>query len=192
MPPSQTALGQLLQARREALGYSRARVGELIGIKPGTIEGWELGRVTRPPIHDVLRLTRYLEIPATDIERAVFADAGDVPERADAGQEEAAIAARRRRPRGGVPLLEAAYRLFGWASDADAAKALGATADQVQSWRSGAAQMAFSEYMVLASMIGVAAAASMNGDNARIADISAAAAELGVDLTPRTPATATG
>jgi transcriptional regulator with XRE-family HTH domain len=192
VPPSQTALGQLLQARREALGYSRARVGELIGIKPGTIEGWELGRVTRPPIHDVLRLTRYLEIPATDIERAVFADAGDVPERAEVGHHEAAIAGRRRRPRGGVPLLEAAYRLFGWASDADAAEALGATADQVQSWRTGTAQMAFSEYMVLASMIGVAAAASMNGDNARIADISAAAAELGVDLTPRTPATATG
>ena len=59
MPPSQTALGQLLQARREALGYSRARVGELIGIKPGTSEGWELGRGKRPPIHDVLRLARY-------------------------------------------------------------------------------------------------------------------------------------
>ena len=73
-----------------------------------------------------------------------------------------------------------------------AAEALGATADQVQSWRTGTAQMAFSEYMVLASMIGVAAAASINGDNARIADISAAAVELGVDLTPRSPATATG
>ena len=190
MPPSQTALGQLLQARREALGYSRARVGELIGIKPGTIEGWELGRVTRPPIHDVLRLTRYLEIPAGDIERAVFADAGDVPER-DAVQEETAIAGRRRRPRG-VPLLEAAYRLFGWTSDGDAADALGATADQVRGWRDGSAQMAFSEYMVLASMIGVAAAESMNGNNARIADLSGAAAALGVDFTPKAPVTATG
>lgn len=192
MPPSQTALGQLLQARREALGYSRARVGELIGIKPGTIEGWELGRVTRPPIHDVLRLTRYLEIPATDIERAVFADAGEVPERAAVSEDEGALAARRRRPRGGVPLLEAAYRLFGWASDADAAEALGATADQVRGWRDGSAQMAFSEYMVLASMIGMAAAAAIDGDNSRIADLSGAAAALGVDFTPKAPATATG
>ena len=192
MPPSQTALGQLLQARREALGYSRARVGELIGIKPGTIEGWELGRVTRPPIHDVLRLTRYLEIPATDVERAVFADAGEVPERPAVDTEAAAAMSRRRRPRGSVPLLEAAYRLFGWVSDADAAEALGATPDVVRSWRDGSAQMAFSEYMVLASMIGVAAAEAMNGDNARIADLSAAAAELGVDLIPRPKATATG
>ncbi len=46
--PRQTALSRLLQDRREAAGYSRARVGELIGIKPGTIEGWELGRVTKP------------------------------------------------------------------------------------------------------------------------------------------------
>ena len=46
MSPRQTALGRLLQERREAAGYSRARVGELVGIKPGTIEGWELGRFT--------------------------------------------------------------------------------------------------------------------------------------------------
>ena len=47
MSPPQTALGRLLQERREAAGFSRARVGELVGIKPGTIEGWELGWRTR-------------------------------------------------------------------------------------------------------------------------------------------------
>ena len=186
MPPSQTTLGQLLQERREAHGYSRARVGDRIGIKPGTIEGWELGRVTRPPIHDVLRLARYLEIPMDDIERAVFADAGDVPERVDL-DEVTAVGQRRRRARGGVPLLEAAFRLFSWKSDADAADALSATPEHVRSWRDGSAQMAFSEYMVLASMIGVAAAQAMNSDS-RSPELTAAAEALGVAVGPRAAA----
>src|SRR3954449_12503981 len=83
MSPRQTALGRLLQERREAAGYSRTRAGELVGIKPGTIEGWELGRVARPPIHDVLRLARFLRISADEIQDAVFADAGDVTEAAN-------------------------------------------------------------------------------------------------------------
>src|SRR5436190_23820726 len=74
----QTALGKLLQERREAAGYSRARAGELVGIKPGTIEGWELGRVARPPIHDVLRMAHFLGIPPEEISAAVFEDAGAV------------------------------------------------------------------------------------------------------------------
>src|SRR5437588_12587883 len=76
--PRQTALGKLLQERREAAGYSRARAGELVGIKPGTIEGWELGRVARPPIHDVLRMAHFLGIPPEEISAAVFEDAGAV------------------------------------------------------------------------------------------------------------------
>src|ERR671910_1797254 len=78
MSPRQTALGRLLQDRRESAGYSRIRIGELVGIKPGTIEGWELGRVARPPIHDVLRIAHFLRIPPDEIQGAVFADAGEV------------------------------------------------------------------------------------------------------------------
>src|SRR5437762_1820628 len=74
----QTALGKLLQERREAAGYSRARAGEFVGIKPGTIEGWELGRVARPPIHDVLRMAHFLQISPEEINSAVFEDAGEV------------------------------------------------------------------------------------------------------------------
>ena len=185
MSPRQTALGRLLQDRRESAGYSRTRVGELVGVKPGTIEGWELGRVARPPIHDVLRLAHFLGIPADDIQRAVFADAGDVPTAEEhPGQKERKKAGRR--AGGAVPLLEAAFRLFGWRDDGDAADALGTSPDEVRAWRRGEKQMAFADYLTLTSMIGVAAAEAMKGDEARIADLSAAAEELG--LSPRSAA----
>jgi transcriptional regulator with XRE-family HTH domain len=177
MSPSQTALGKLVQERREAAGYSRARVGELIGIKPGTIEGWELGRVVKPPIHDILRLAHFLGISAEEIEVAIFADSGGAP----ATAQPSAASARRKRGRrstqGAVPLLEAAFRLFGWADESAAAEALGTTAEQVRRWRSGAEGIELADYMTLTSMIGIAAAAAMKGDEARIADLSAAAAE---------------
>src|SRR5215208_4098810 len=179
MSPIQTALGRLLQDRREAAGFSRTRIGELVGIKPGTIEGWELGRVARPPIHDVLRLAHFLGISPEDIQRAVFEDAGDVP----ASEGHPGLQERKkvgRRGQGAVPLLEAAFRLFGWASDPAAADALGTSSEKVRAWRRGEEQMAFADYLTLTSMIGVAAAEAMKGDEARIADLSAAAEELGL------------
>jgi transcriptional regulator with XRE-family HTH domain len=183
MSPQQTALGRLLQDRRETAGYSRTRIGDLVGIKPGTIEGWELGRVARPPIHDVVRLAHFLEIPADEIQRAVFTDAGEAPSPEDhPGEKEGRKVGARRRP-GAVPLLEAAFRLFGWADDTEAAETLGTSAERVRAWRSGAEQMAFADYLTLTSMIGVAAAEAMKGDEARIADLSAAAEELGLRTT---------
>ena len=179
MSRSHTALGQLLQDRREAAGFSRTRIGELVGIKPGTIEGWELGRVARPPIHDVLRLAAFLRIPHDEIERAVFADAGDIPalEPREASQQ---ASAKRPRHRGAVPLLEAAFRLLGWKDDRAAAEALSASPEQVRRWRSGAERMELADYVTLTSMIGVAAAEAMRRGDARIADLSAAAEELGL------------
>lgn len=180
MTPPQTALGRLLQERRESGGYSRARVGELVEIKPGTIEGWELGRVAKPPIHDVLRLTHFLRIPAEEIQQAVFEDAGAVPSVDESPGEKGRKQAGRRRRSGAVPLLEAAFRLFAWSNEDDAAEALGTDAERVRCWRTGAEQMAFADYLTLTSMIGVAAAEAMKGDEARIADLSAAARELGI------------
>ena len=176
MTSRQTALGKLLQDRRESAGYSRTRVGELVGIKPGTIEGWELGRVARPPIHDVLRLAHFLGIAGTEIEEAVFDDAGAAPTPA----QEAPRKARQRRSQGAVPLLEAAFRLLGWSDEDAAAEAFGTSADRVRRWRSGAERMEFADYMTLSSIIGVAAAEAMKGDDARIADLAAAAEALGV------------
>jgi len=178
--PIQTALGRLLQQRRESAGYSRVRIGELVGIKPGTIEGWELGRVTRPPIHDVLRIAHFLRIPADEIQTAVFADAGEVSPANDvAGGQERKKVGRRRRGEA-VPLLEAAFRLLGWKDEEAAAEAFGTAPDQLRAWRSGSEQMAFADYMTLTSMIGVAAAQAMKGGDARIADLAAAAETLGV------------
>lgn len=179
MRPRQTALGRLLQERRESAGFSRTRIGELVGIKAGTIEGWELGRVARPPIHDVLRLSHFLRIPADEIQRAVFDDAGEAPSAEEAPDEEEGKTARRRRSPGAVPLLEAAFRLLGW-NEATAAEALGTSPEQVRAWRTGSEQMAFADYMTLTSMIGVAAAQAMKGGDARIADLAAAAETLGV------------
>jgi transcriptional regulator with XRE-family HTH domain len=180
--PRQTALGRLLQERREDAGYSRTRVGEIVGIKPGTIEGWELGRVARPPIHDVLRLAHFLRIPGSEIERAVFDDAGEAPA-VDSPDERPRP--RRRPVRGAVPLLEAAFRLFGWANEEEAAEALGASSAQVRLWRTGSEQMAFADYLTLTSMIGIAAAEAMKGDETKVADLAAAAEELGIS--PRVP-----
>ena len=181
MAAEQTALGRLLQQRREARGYSRKRVGDLVEINPGTIEGWELGRVARPPVHDVLRLAHFLNIEADDILRAVFDDAGSAPDPESDLQGTAPIRIRRRGG-GAIPLLDAAFRLFGWKDDRAAAVALGTTAERVRAWRKGKEQMEFSEYLALTSMIGVAAAAAMKGDDARIADLNAAADALGVGL----------
>ena len=180
MRPRQTALGRLLQERRESAGFSRTRIGELVGIKAGTIEGWELGRVARPPIHDVLRLSHFLRIPADEIQRAVFDDAGAAPAPTDMPAEQERKKGRRRRTEGAVPLLEAAFRLLGWSSDEDAADAFNTSPERIRGWRTGAERMEFSEYMTLSSIIGVAAAEAMKGDDARIADLAAAAETLGV------------
>lgn len=180
MRPRQTSLGRLLQDRRESAGYSRTRIGELVGIKAGTIEGWELGRVARPPIHDVLRLAHFLRISADEIQQAVFDDAGEAPIAADAPSEQERKKGRRRRGEGAVPLLEAAFRLLGWSNDDDAAEALDTSPARVRAWRSGAERMEFADYMTLSSIIGVAAAEVMKGDEARIADLGAAAEALGV------------
>jgi len=175
----QTALGRLLQQRREAKGFSRTRVGQLVGIKPGTIEGWELGRVARPPIHEVLRLAHFLEINPGELQQAVFEDLGATPDIAAPAGGSAGV-------RGGgsaVPLLEAAFRLFAWKDDVAAAAALNTEPDRLRGWRDGTERMEFSEYLALTSMVGVAAAAAIKGDDARIADLAAAADALGVGLT---------
>src|SRR5215218_8779222 len=149
MPLEQNALARLLQERREAAGYSRARLGKIVGISAGTIEGWELGRVGRPPFHEVMRIAAFLRIPLDDIQRAVFADSGTVPDPEEhPGTPERKKAGRKNRL-GAVPLLEAAFRLYRWRDESDAAEALGVSPRKVRAWRSGSDRMDVSQYLAL-------------------------------------------
>jgi transcriptional regulator with XRE-family HTH domain len=141
-----TALGRLLQARREALGYSRTRAGAILGIPPGTIEGWELGRVAKPPLQDVLRLARFLGLSAAEIEAAVLEERG-----VEAGSPEPSPEA------GAAHLLEQAIALFGW-TDAQAATALQTSETKVKAWRAGNLAMTLPEVMTVAALIGLHAA----------------------------------
>jgi transcriptional regulator with XRE-family HTH domain len=180
MALEQNSIARLLQERREAAGYSRARLGKIVGVSAGTIEGWELGRVGRPPFHEVMRIASFLRIPLEDIQRAVFADAGPVPERDEhPGQPERKKAGRKKRP-GAVPLLEAAFRLYGWADEAEAAEALGTTPEQVRSWRSGRERMDVADYMALTTTVNVGLVDAMRSGKAGDSEIAAAADALGV------------
>jgi transcriptional regulator with XRE-family HTH domain len=179
MALEQTTLAKLLQERREAAGYSRARLGKIVGVSAGTIEGWELGRVGRPPFHEVMRIASFLRIPLEDIERAVFADAGPVPDRDEhPGQPERKKAGRKKRP-GAVPLLEAAFRLYGW-DEAEAAEVLSTTPEQVRAWRSGRERMDVADYMALTTTVNVGLVDAMKAGKAGDDDIAAAAEALGV------------
>jgi transcriptional regulator with XRE-family HTH domain len=176
----QTALARLLQERREAAGYSRAKLGKALGIGAYSIEAWELGRVNKPPFHEVLRIATFLRIPLEDLQRAVFADSGTVPD-----AEEFPGAPERRRPGrkkrlGAVPLLEAAFRLHGWRDENEAAEALGTTPGKVRAWRRGRERMDIAQYLALTATVNVALAAAVKSGKARDAGLSAAAEALGV------------
>jgi transcriptional regulator with XRE-family HTH domain len=180
MPLEQNTLARLLQERRESAGYSRARLGKIVGVSAGTIEGWELGRVGRPPFHEVMRIASFLRIPLEDIERAVFADAGPVPDRDEhPGQPERKKAGRKKRP-GAVPLLEAAFRLYGWSDEQEAGEALGTTPEQIRAWRSGRERMEVADYMALTTTVNVGLVDAMKAGKTGDRDIAAAADALGV------------
>jgi transcriptional regulator with XRE-family HTH domain len=150
-----TPLGRLLQQRREERGYSRTRLGELVGVKPGTLEGWELGRVAKPPIHDVLRVARFLGITAAEIEEAVVgASAPPQPGRV---------------PAVAPLLLEQAIELFGW-SDEEAAAAFQTTPARVRAWLTGAEPLGLPELMTLTALIGLHAAGA--NERSRILELA--------------------
>jgi len=134
-----TPLGRLLQERRQQRGYSRTRAGELAELRPSTIESWERGTVSKPPIHDVLRLARVLEIATVDIERAVL------PDHPPAEVEPTA-------PPPGAPLLDQATTLLGW-SERDAAAALNTPLARIQAIRRGEDNLSVLEVMTLTALM---------------------------------------
>jgi hypothetical protein len=127
-----TPLGRLLQERRQERGYSRTRAGELAELRPSTT-------VSKPPIHDVLRLARVLEIATVDIERAVL------PDHPPAEVEPTA-------PPPGAPLLDQATTLLGW-SERDAAAALNTPLARIQAIRRGEDNLSVLEVMTLTALM---------------------------------------
>jgi transcriptional regulator with XRE-family HTH domain len=176
----QTALARLLQERREAAGYSRAKLGKALGIGAYSIEAWELGRVNKPPFHEILRIATFLQIPLEDLQRAVFTDSGTVPDAEQfPGTPERRKAGRKKRL-GAVPLLEAAFRLHGWADENEAAEALGTTPAKVRAWRRGSERMDIAQYLALTATVNVALVDAVKAGKARDVGLSAAAEALGV------------
>jgi transcriptional regulator with XRE-family HTH domain len=181
MTVEQTAVARLLQERREAAGYSRARLGELVGISSGSIEGWELGRVGKPPFHEVMRIAAFLRVPLEDLQRAVFADAGGVPDPDEHPGMPERKRAGRKKGLGAMPLLEAAFRLYGWRDEAEAAEALAATPEQVRAWRRGSKRMSIAQYMSLTATVNVAVADALKSRRGRKLDLAAAVEALGIE-----------
>lgn len=141
-------LERLLRSRREQLGYSRTRAAQLSGVNASSIEAWEQGRVSKPPIHDVLRLARVLSIPIGELERSVLEEI----DAADAGGAGAAPAALPRETGDvglvGLPLFDRAAMLLGW-SDADAASALNTSPERVAGLRRGEGELSVLEVLTL-------------------------------------------
>lgn len=169
-----TALGMLLKTRRQQRGFSRTRVAQMTGIKPITLEGWEGGRVRKPPIHDVLRLARALEISTEELERAVRQD-----EAASGAEGSASLTvASAQTPEDeampvGSLLLARASELLEW-SDDDAAAALNIAPERARRLRNGDADINVAEAMALIARL--VAYLGERGESA--AEVSALLAQL--------------
>jgi len=180
MHGERTALAQLLQEQREHAGYSRAKLGELLEISPGTIEGWELGRVGRPPVHDVLRLATFLRISYDDLVAAVTADSAAIPPQHDVSSGVARKAkSKTLEP---TPLLEAAFRLFRWKDANDAAAALNVSSQQVRRWLRGSEPMNVVDYVSLTAIVNLGLAEAMQSPEASDLDLSGATESLGLRM----------
>jgi transcriptional regulator with XRE-family HTH domain len=139
--PPRTPLGRLLKARRERLGYSRTRASQLSGVNASSLEAWELGRVSKPPIHDVIRLARTLSISMGELERSVLEGAaGDAPAQTASGHVAAAGDDQ--------PLVQRAVTLLDW-SDAQAAEVLGTTPERIVALRAGDGELTVLEMVTV-------------------------------------------
>ncbi|HZT94767.1 MAG TPA: helix-turn-helix transcriptional regulator [Gaiellaceae bacterium] len=172
-------MAQLLQEHREGAGYSRAKIGELLEISPGTIEGWELGRVERPPLHDALRLAKFLQISYDELVAAVTADTPCIPRQSDVSS---AGKARPRKALGAIPLLEAAFRLYRWNGEHDAAAVLDVTPEQVRGWRRGSEPMNVVDYLSLTAIVNLGVAEALQSAGASAFDLAGATESLGLRM----------
>ena len=169
MTPPRTELGRLLKARRESLGYSRTRAAQLSGVNASSLEAWELGRVNKPPIHDVVRLARTLSISMEDLERTVLSpgDPGAAPtDHGNSNGNGALLGAD------GLPLIERAIGLLGW-SEADAAVVLQTTPERIQALHEGEGELTVLEVVTLIGVLARFPAARGGASEPEIEDLLA-------------------
>jgi transcriptional regulator with XRE-family HTH domain len=181
MRGDRTAVARLLHEGRERAGYSRTKLGDLLEISPGTIEGWELGRVVRPPLHDVLRLAKFLQISYDDLLAAAMADTAATPPQQDV-LSSVARKPQSRKTRAPIPLLEAAFRLFRWKGDHDAAAALNVSLEKVHRWRQGSEPMNVVDYVLLTAIVNLGVAEAMQSIEASDLDLAGATETLGLRM----------
>lgn len=139
-PSPATHLARLLKRRRQQSRMSRLRASQLSGINVSSIEAWEMGRVAKPPIHDVMRLAYVLSISPKELQHAAFADQ-PLPEGVDAAV-----------PRGWL-LLERVIAVMTW-SEQDVATALSTTAERVRDLRDGSARPSELDAVTLGMVLG--------------------------------------
>lgn len=96
--------------------------------------------MSKPPIHDVLRLARTLGISTTDLERAVLPD--DVAPQSDSFDTAPSS----------VPLLDQTMDLLRW-SETDAASALNTSPSRIRALRRGEGDLSVLDVMTLAALI---------------------------------------
>jgi transcriptional regulator with XRE-family HTH domain len=167
--PPRTELGRLLKARRESLGYSRIRAAQLSGVNASSLEAWELGRVNKPPIHDVVRLARTLSISMEDLERTVMppgVSADEPSGHADRNGDGALLGVD------GLPLIERAIGLLGWA-EADAAVVLQTTPERIHALREGDGELTVLEVVTLIGVLARFPAARGGASEPEIEDLLA-------------------
>ena len=171
MTPPRTELGRLLKARRESLGYSRTRAAQLSGVNASSLEAWELGRVNKPPIHDVVRLARTLSISMEDLERTVLSpgDPAATPvDHADGnGNGDNGLLGA-----DGLPLIDRAIGLLGW-SEADAAAVLQTTPERIHALHEGEGELTVLEVVTLIGVLARFPAARGGASEPEIEDLLA-------------------
>lgn len=72
------SLGRMIRRRRESLGFSQARLGELVGRSASTIRNWERGKSTPAAPTDAVALAAILGLDEQEVVAAAGFEKGDV------------------------------------------------------------------------------------------------------------------
>jgi hypothetical protein len=109
-----------------------------------------------------------------------MADTGGVPSQRD--HPSGAARTKPKKPVEALSLLDAAFRLFRWKGEDEAAAALNVSPDQVRRWRGGYEPMNVVEYLSLTAIVNLGVAEAMQSADASELDLSGATESLGLRM----------